>query len=270
MNLYFRSFLSLTLAAGGISLVVPEPNDNGNSVDVTIRNSNSHRFLKKKSSKGKFKSKQTKKAKSKNNLQEKYKAISTVNASGESTYTVTFDDGFTGGWDINGLDEIEETGGNKGGHLPFAVNAIFFLDIRIPSILFDKTPFSGNYFSAGVVQLSIDFMVHYIEFRGKAVSRDLFLVLKQQSLGGNGEVYLNGGPLPKPKTGWHTMTFDVPLQDDMPPGWAGLGDATYGDVLREVDDVTFTTAEPGLAYGNHDWGVSIDNISITVGGDLKL
>eukprot|EP00588_Corethron_pennatum_P009947 CAMPEP_0194266968 /NCGR_PEP_ID=MMETSP0169-20130528/1676_1 /TAXON_ID=218684 /ORGANISM="Corethron pennatum, Strain L29A3" /LENGTH=266 /DNA_ID=CAMNT_0039007753 /DNA_START=74 /DNA_END=874 /DNA_ORIENTATION=+ len=266
MNLYFRLFLSLTLAAGGISLVVPEPNDNGNSVDVTIRNSNSHRFLKKKSSKGKFKSKQTKKAKSKNNLPEKYKAISTINASGESTYTVTFDDGFTGGWGINGLDIIEETGGNKGGHLPFAVNAIFFLDITNPSIPYDITPFSGNYFSAGVVQLSIDFMVNYIEFVGKAVSRDLFLALK----GGNGEVYLNGGPLPKPKTGWHTMTFNVPLQEDMPPGWVGFEDATYGDVIREVDEVAFTTAEPGQAYGYHDWDVSIDNISITVSGDLKL
>ncbi|MCC6660528.1 MAG: hypothetical protein IT437_06540 [Phycisphaerales bacterium] len=93
-------------------------------------------------------------------------------------------------------------------------------------------------------------------------------------------VYTVGPGLP-PAATWGHFAFDVPDPSSaaLPAGWGGTGDEdpktfeprlpanrTYASVLRNVDEVRFTTMVPGFFYTDSFWEVRIDNVKATVMG----
>ncbi|MCG8404637.1 MAG: PEP-CTERM sorting domain-containing protein [Phycisphaerales bacterium] len=76
---------------------------------------------------------------------------------------------------------------------------------------------------------------------------------------------------------WTTfsVTIDDPLSTSLPAGWGGFGDEdpntfepilpadrTFTDVLAGIDEIAFTTLEPGFFFSFDDYDVQLDNISI--------
>ena len=203
-------------------------------------------------------------------------SAATFSCLADDTVVVTFDNG-TEGWSINGWDVIDPEGGNPGANINIDITDSFGLDVRNSG---PNENFVGNYFEKNVVQLGIDVKVNWIIFQGIEVPRDFVVELRDYDNPPPSypwvSVFLNVGALPAPDEGWESLVFEVPLQEDLPPGWGGTGaedpktlepilppDRTYGSVLRSVDAVVFTTFVPGYFYGFTDYNVRIDNISIT-------
>ncbi|MBC24167.1 MAG: hypothetical protein CMJ32_09670 [Phycisphaerae bacterium] len=195
---------------------------------------------------------------------------------GEDTVVVTFDNG-PEGWSINGWDTIDPDNGNPGANINIDIIDAFGIEVRNSG---PNENFIGDYFQKNVRRLGIDVEVNWILFGGIQVPRDFVVELRDYDNPPQGyqwvSVYLNTGPLPAAGSGWESIRFDVPLQEELPPGWGGTGaedprtfmpilppDRTYGSVLQGVDAVVFTTFVPGYVFGFTDYNVRVDNISIT-------
>jgi hypothetical protein len=74
----------------------------------------------------------------------------------------------------------------------------------------------------------------------------------------------------------YSVTIDDPNSDILPPGWGGFGaedpdtfepilpeGVTFADVLSGVDEIAFTTIQPGFFFSFDDYDVTLDNITIS-------
>lgn len=140
----------------------------------------------------------------------------------------------------------------------------------------------GDYGKLGSVTIGLDVIANSIITLGQQVSSNLLLELRDYDNTPQGlpftSVWYNLGSIDFTK-GW--QQFSVTIADTtaqaLPDGWGGYGTAddangpalppgrTFADVLASVDEIAFTTLEPGHSYLFHQFDVAIDNISVTAG-----
>ncbi|MGH8171797.1 MAG: hypothetical protein ACREPX_01540 [Rhodanobacteraceae bacterium] len=184
---------------------------------------------------------------------------------------VTFDNGGEG-WDGNG--SIEETGGNPGANAHFLIEN-FGIEYRTDS----NAAFIGDLTPAPSATVGIDALVNSITFEGNEVSRNLIVEFRSRALAVDGypwtSVWFNLGVL---QAGTEWGKFSVTFTPDsavLPAGWGGYGaedpntfepilpeGITFADVMASVDEVAFTTYEPGWFFGFTIFDVRIDNLRI--------
>ena len=123
-----------------------------------------------------------------------------------------------------------------------------------------------------------------ITFEGIEVSRNLIVEFRSHALAQGDypytSVWFNLGPIAASQD-WATLqvTF-APASTELPAGWGGYGaedpetaepmlpeGITFADVMASVDELAFTTYEPGFFYGFTDFDVRYDNIFIDRGTD---
>jgi hypothetical protein len=212
----------------------------------------------------------------------KYAVLATVASTGflfaaaasAQTTVVTFDNGGEG-WDGNG--SIEDSGGNPGANAHFFIEN-FGIEYRTDSI----AAFIGDLTPSPSVTVGIDALVNSITFEGTEVSRNLIVEFRSHALAVDGypytSVWYNLGVL-QAGTEWGTfsVTF-TPDSQELPAGWGGYGaedpetfepilpkGITYADVMASVDELAFTTYEPGWFFGFTIFDVRIDNLRIERG-----
>lgn len=186
---------------------------------------------------------------------------------------VDFESGWQN-WNGTGTQHVP-TGGNPGGHLHTQ-----FTNFGTTYWTDSHQDFLGDYREFDSVTLSIDVKVNEINFFGSPVSRNLILDLRSLTHGQGGynysSVWYNLGTI-EGGMDWTTfsITFD-PNAADMPAGWGGTGDEdpdtfepklpdnlSWGDIMGSVEEVAFTTLEPGWVYSiNTYFDLQIDNIRI--------
>jgi hypothetical protein len=201
--------------------------------------------------------------------------------------TTTFDDGIEG-WGLffsnDGTlgDFVESTGGNPGAHLRWLMVDTFGATFRNDS----NADFIGDYSRfGGPVRLAVDVQVQTISFFGNEVPRNLIVEL----------VDYNDDPAnPYPSTSvWYNLgeisldatadwkRFEVVIADPsavgLPAGWGGTGaedsvtfepvlppGRTFADVLANVEEIRFTTFEPGFFYGFTNYELRFDNPTLVL------
>ncbi len=196
--------------------------------------------------------------------------------------TVTTDfsngaDGWVGPAGPGGATGIEGSGGNDGAYMQTVFNNF--------GITFSNTTnnaFLGDYTTADEITLSMDIRVDYLNFFGQDVSRPWLVELRDVDGATNGYPYnsvwfLFDNVSQANNSEWSTysVTFD-PNAIDLPSGWGGYGaedpmtfeptlpdGVSFSDVLSGVDEIAFTTFQPGFFFGFADHTIGIDNLSIT-------
>jgi len=202
-------------------------------------------------------------------------------AGGAST-TVTTDfsngaEGWTGPAGPGGTTGIEPSGGNGGEYMRTVFNNF--------GISFENNTnadFLGDYTTADEITISMDIQVEYLNFFGQDVSRPWLVELRDfdGATGGypyNSVWFLFDNISASNNGDWSTysVTFD-PNATDLPGGWGGYGaedpdtfeptlpdGVSFSDVLSGVDEIAFTTYQPGFFFGFTDHTIGIDNLSIT-------
>ena len=187
------------------------------------------------------------------------------------TTVVTFDNGGEG-WDGNGL--VEQDGGNPGANFHFFVNN-FGIEARNDT----NTAFIGDLTGASEVTVGADALTNSIQFEGTEVSRELIVEFRSSSLAQDGYPYTSvwydlGTIQAGSEWGTFQITF-TPSSTELPAGWGGYGaedpitfepilppGVTFADVMASVDELAFTTVEPGFFYGFADFDVRFDNLFI--------
>jgi hypothetical protein len=132
-----------------------------------------------------------------------------------------------------------------------------------------------------IVTVSIDLKSNkMIDEVGNPVSRHLVLSLRSHALAKGNYPYTSVeydlGVIQTTQN-WKTYVVSfTPGSIELPNGWVGYGSddpvtavprlpagITFADVLSQVDEVAFTTFEPGFVYllGNYD--LNVDNIRLT-------
>ena len=141
---------------------------------------------------------------------------------------------------------------------------------------------TGNYASSPRVTIGLDVNAISIInlFTGQEVTRDLVVELRDYDNVSGGlpytSVWFNLGTIGA-GMGWQHLS--VTIADThataLPSGWGGYGaetslgepilpaGTTFADVLRGVDEITFTTAVPGFFYGFTHFDVALDNIGVS-------
>lgn len=190
------------------------------------------------------------------------------------TTIVTFDEGAEG-W--NGNATVEPDGGNPGANAHFLVEA-FGIELRNDS----NPAFIGDLSGEDAVSVGLDIKVDSILFNGSEVSRNLVVEFRSHVLAADGYPYASvWTPLGEIQAapGWATYAVEfAPAAADLPAGWGGYGaedpvtyepvlppGVTFADVMANVDELAFTTFEPGFMYGFTDFDVRMDNLRITRG-----
>jgi hypothetical protein len=192
------------------------------------------------------------------------------------TTLVTFDNGGEG-WDGNGTVEAE--GGNPGANFAFFVEN-FDIEVRNDS----NAAFIGDFTPSSEVTVGMDALVNSIQFEGIEVPRNLIVEFRSRALAQDGypytSVWYNAGVLQaNPEWSTFSVTF-APASTDLPAGWGGYGaedpitaepmlpeGVTFADVMASVDELVFSTLEPGYVYGFADFDVRFDNLTITRSAD---
>ncbi len=193
--------------------------------------------------------------------------------------TVTFDSGAEG-WEGpaggGGSTVIDATGGNPGANLHTVFNdfGITFTNDTNAAFVFDYT-------TVGSLRLGHDIEVEAIDFFGSPVSRPWLVELRDYDEPEKGfpwtSVWFKFADVSAAEQGNWTR-FAVTILDAsataLPPGWGGYGaedaggnpilppDRTFASVLAGVDEVAYTTLEPGFVFGFTDHDVRLDNLSI--------
>ncbi|MFG0246939.1 MAG: PEP-CTERM sorting domain-containing protein [Phycisphaerales bacterium JB052] len=186
-------------------------------------------------------------------------------------------EGWTGPSGIGGATNIEGTGGNDGEYMRTVFND-FGVTFRNNS----NADFLGDYTTAEEITISIDVQVEYLNFFGQDVSRPWLVELRDFDTAQGGYPWTSAWFLfdnisQAANSDWMTYstTFD-PNSTDLPAGWGGYGaedpntfeptlpdGVTFADVLSGVDEIAFTTLQPGFFFSFTDHTIGIDNISIT-------
>ncbi len=203
-----------------------------------------------------------------------------------SGVVTTFDTGLEG-WSISGRTTIAPNGGNPGANLAPLVTDVFGIDIRNNS----NAAFLGNYAQTWQTQgggpgsplrLSVDTKTNSITFGSSQVARNLIVQLRDYTNPPPNypyvSVWLNLGTISAAQPDWRTLAIDIanPASQTLPSGWGGTGDEdqfanprlpanrTFASVLASVDEIAFTTLEPGFFYGFTNFNVQVDNPTLVV------
>ena len=182
-----------------------------------------------------------------------------------------------------GTSGITPTGG-VGGSAGYRVDFSNFF-ITVGNSL--NPAFVGDYSQFDSVTLSADVRVDSIIFFFQQVSRPWFVELRSTKLAqGNypwTSVWFKFAEISAANHGnWtnFSVTIDDTSSATLPTGWRGYGDEdpntfepilpagiTFADVLANVDEIVFSTAEPGFFFGQTEFDITLDNLSIeTTGG----
>lgn len=190
--------------------------------------------------------------------------------------------GWSGPGGIGGATTIELDGGNDGAYMLTVFN-----DFGITFRNNTNTDYLGDYTSADLITVSIDVRVDYLNFFGQDVSRPWLLELRDFDTAQGGYPWTSAWFLfddisQSQNSEWTTysVTFD-PNSMDLPPGWGGYGaedpdtfepilpeGVAFSDVLSGVDEMVFTTLQPGFFFSFTDHTIGIDNITITRSGAI--
>jgi len=203
-------------------------------------------------------------------------------ASGDTI--VTFDlgpEGWSGPQGVGGGTVIEATGGNPGANMHTV-----FSDFGITFRNTGNAEFVGDYTQSVAVTLSIDARFESIDFFGSPVPRPWLVELRDYDGPPPGYPYVSVwykfADVSAATHGTWT-TFAVTIADTsseaLPPGWGGTGaehpqtfepmlppDRTFTDVIDGIDEIVYTTFEPGFFFGETFFDARIDNVSIATAG----
>jgi hypothetical protein len=132
------------------------------------------------------------------------------------------------------------------------------------------------------VTVGVDAKADSITFLGSEVSRNVVVEFRSRALGQDGYPWSSAwivlGTI-QADPAWHeySVTFD-PSSAELPQGWGGYGaedpvtfepmlppGVTFADVMANVDELAFTTFEPGWFYGFTIFDARMDNLRITRG-----
>ncbi len=196
--------------------------------------------------------------------------------------TVPFDsgpEGWQGPQGGGGTTVIDPAGGNPGANLHTVFNdfGITFANDTNAAFVFDYT-------TVGSVRLAHDLKVDAISFFGSPVSRPWLIELRDYDDPEEGfpwtSVWYKFGDVSAAEHGTWTR-LSVTIFDTgaaaLPPGWRGYGaedaganpilppDRTFASVLAGIDEVAYTTLEPGFVFGFTDHDVRLDNLAIATG-----
>ena len=205
-------------------------------------------------------------------------AISAI--AGETT-VVDFSNG-DGGWSgptgPGGYTEIDHEDGN-----PLPSMRTVFNDFGI-TFLNDTNPaWVRSYAGLGPVTFSIDTRVINISFFDSPVTRPWLIELRDFDTAQGGfpwaGVWFKFADISAQQyPDWTTfsVTIENPDSETLPDGWRGFGaedpvtfepilppGVTFADILAGVDQVVYTTLEPGFFFGFTDHEIAIDNITVT-------
>ncbi len=185
--------------------------------------------------------------------------------------------GWSGPSGIGGATTIEPTGGNDGAFMRTVFN-----DFGVTFRNNTNADYLGDYTASDSITISMDVRVEYLNFFGQDVSRPWLVELRDVdgAQGGypyNSVWFLFDNISQANNSDWMTysVTFD-PNATDLPAGWGGYGaedpdtfeptlpeGVSFSDVLSGVDEIAFTTLQPGFFFGFTDHTIGIDNLSIT-------
>jgi len=204
-------------------------------------------------------------------------AMSDLAVAGPTFYKTMFEQG-TEGWSVSGRNDIGPSSGNPGAALDVEVLDVFAADIRNDKA---NPNFIGDYTTLGAFRLTVDIKIDSITFFGTEVSRDIIVELRDTTTPNpNGlpytSVWYNLGTLSASQPGWRTLSVEVsdPFATALPPGWQGYGDEdpfgnpqlpddrTFTSVLKQVDELHFTTAVPGFVFGFTNYIMQVDNVGV--------
>lgn len=192
----------------------------------------------------------------------------------------------TNGWD--GIQPSEPIEGWGTWVDPTSGNGGAGLHTRVPDSWFatwhnnTNAAVLGDYTKSGGFSIGLDVRAESIIYLDMMVEvqRNLIVELRDYDNTSGGlpytSVWYNLGSIGAGIDWQHlSVTVSNPLSTTLPTGWGGYGgeDAvgnpilpagtTFTDVLKGVDEVVFTTAEPGWFYGFTYFDVTLDNIAIT-------
>jgi hypothetical protein len=194
---------------------------------------------------------------------------------GTTIFTENFEEGNnTGGWSLGNefLEAIDATGGNPGAYLHFPNLDTFAPRARTTLA---GSAFTGDYRAAGVSQVGIDFVLHYVDF--SSADRPVAVMLTStgadpEDLSDDCTVYFLGHkPGPSPNSRWRSYSFRIPSESTvLPRGWKTFNcaldpDAAWNAVIGDVDQLTFHVGDPELFFIFQVWDIGIDNPTITFG-----
>lgn len=211
-------------------------------------------------------------------------AISAGTAWADTT-VVTFDNGQAEGWSgpagIGGGTFFDVEDGTPAPSLRTVFNdfGITFRTTTNEAWIRDFTQYDS-------VTFSIDVLVRQIFFFSMDVSRPWLIELRDYDSAVDGlpwaSVWYKFDDISEATHGeWTTfsVTIDNPESADLPAGWGGYGaedpvtfepilpdGVTFAQILAGVDEVVFTTFEPGWFFGFTDHDVAIDTITVTTTG----
>jgi hypothetical protein len=195
----------------------------------------------------------------------------------------------------NGDEGWSGPGGSAGGTGTFIDQAsgnpapglhTIFNDFGVTFRTSTNPDFVRDYSGSGSVTFSIDVKVNLISFFGTDTPRPWLLDLRDvdSAVGGYpwSSVWYKFADISAAQHGeWTTfsVTIEDPTATDLPQGWQGYGaedpntfapilpeGVTFAQILAGVDEVAFTTFEPGFFFGFTDHDIEVDNISVAVGG----
>ncbi|QOJ14238.1 MAG: PEP-CTERM sorting domain-containing protein [Planctomycetia bacterium] len=199
--------------------------------------------------------------------------------------TTTFDHG-NEGWgvffDNDGVlgDFLESDGGAPGAHLRWRMVDTFGCTLRNDA----NEDVIGDYGRwSSPVELGIDVQVGEISFFGSPVARNLIVELVDYHDPDAdypwSSVWFNLGEMSADQTAdWtrFSIVIDDPVTGSLPPGWGGAGaedpntfeptlppGRTFASVLANVEEIRFTTFEPGYFYGFTNFELRFDNPTVS-------
>jgi hypothetical protein len=191
---------------------------------------------------------------------------------------ITFDTGLEG-WTGPPGSVIDPAGGNPGANW----HAIFQnFGIQFSAFDVNNPDFATDYTQWPSVTLSVDVKVNSIDVFGSEGERPWVVELRDYDNPPDGYPYV---------AVWHEfawvgaapnwITWSVTIDDTsataLPPGWSGYGaetglgepilpaDRTFTSVLAGIDEIAFSTLEPGWFFIEAVFDLQLDNISITTG-----
>jgi len=187
---------------------------------------------------------------------------------------VTFDAGAEG-W--SGVGAVEGAGGNPGANFHMVNPDTFGMTLTNST----NAEFVFDYTTVSSATLNVDVQVDDISFFGSPVPRPWLVELRDYDAPPAGYPYVSVWykftDISAASTGSWT-TFGVTIADTsaagLPPGWGGTGaetgvgepilppGRTFASVLAGVDEVAFTTFEPGFFFGFTAFDMRVDNIGV--------
>ena len=189
---------------------------------------------------------------------------------------VTFSDGprgWIGTTGSTGDTQLEKAGGNPDHHLHTVFNNF--------GIEFHNDTNSEHFqslLSHDDVRIEVDLKVEEIDFFGTPVTRPWVLEIRDYDDVPPGYLWVSVWYLFEwvgAEDDWRTfgVTITDTTSNELPAGWGGTGSElppdyepslpvgrTFASVLAGVDEIAFTTYQPGWAFGFTDFDVRFDNV----------